>query len=394
MASADRLYFDYNASAPLNAAAREAMLSAMEFCGNPSSVHAEGRKQRSVIEASRSAIANCAGVDPKQVVFTSGASEAAATVLSPNLRKGTGGISCGHLYVSAMEHPCVLAGGRFAASDVSRVPATANGEVDLDALAAQLAAHDHSVGAPMVALMLANNETGVIQPVAAASEMVHSHGGILVVDAVQGLGRIDVSPAMLGADFVFLSAHKAGGPKGIGAIVLGNAGLVPFSLIAGGGQENHHRAGTENTIAIAGFGAAVAAMPKVTEWGSALEARDLLEGGLRTISKAQGVAPPVVFGTTALRLANTVCFAVSGIKAETALISLDLAGIAVSSGSACSSGKVKKSHVLQAMSVSDDLAACALRISFGSDTGSVEVSRYLTAWEAIVRRMAQKPHAA
>lgn len=394
LAPVDRLYFDYNASAPLSVAAREAMLAAMELSGNPSSVHSEGRQQRRLIEAARAGLAAHAAVEPKQVIFTSGASEAASTVLSPRLRKGTGEVFCSHLYVSAIEHPCVLAGGRFTPANVSRIPVNGDGVVDIDQLAAMLDSHDASQGAPMVAIMLANNETGVIQPVAKAGEIVHAHGGYLVVDAVQGLGRLDVSPASLNADFVIVSSHKAGGPKGTGAILLGNAAVVPISLIAGGGQENYHRAGTENTLAIAGFGAAIANLPNSIDWNAARQVRDLLEAGLRTISLQQGVSAPVIFGNSAQRLSNTVCFAVAGVKAETALISLDLAGIAVSSGSACSSGKVKKSHVLEAMSVKDDLAGCALRISFGTDTGSVEVSRFLAAWNDIVRRMAAKLHAA
>jgi cysteine desulfurase len=237
--------------------------------------------------------------------------------------------------------------------------------------------------------MLANNETGVIQPIAQVSEIVHRHGGYLLVDAVQGLGRLDLPMAAQGADFMLLSAHKAGGPKGVGALLLGSPGLAPAPLIRGGGQENFHRAGTENAVAIAGFGAAVENLPKREEWDAIAQLRDLLTDGLRTISGETGLPEPVVFGGDAERLANTLCFAVPGMKAETALISLDLAGIAISSGSACSSGKVRKSHVLQAMSVRDDLCAGALRISLGSSSTLSEVTRFLAAWKDMAGRSAR-----
>jgi cysteine desulfurase len=389
MVAKDRLYLDYNAGAPLHGAVRQAMAEALLLEGNPSSVHAEGRAQRHIVENARQVLADHLGVAPKQVIFTSGASEAAMHALSPRMRKGIGEIRCSHLYVSAIEHPCVLSGGRFTEGSVSRVPVTAGGVIDLSALDALLAAHGRSDGIPLVALMLANNETGVIQPVAEAGEIARRHGGLLLVDAVQGLGRMPVGPAVLGADFVILSAHKAGGPKGAGALVLGNAGLSPVPLILGGGQENYHRAGTENVAAIAGFAAAVENLPSHGAWRSIENLRDLLSEGLHTISVEAGAAAPVVFGAGEKRLANTLCFAVPGIRAETALISLDLAGIAASSGSACSSGKVKKSHVLEAMSVRDDLAACALRTSFGPSSTAEDVTRFLTAWRDIVGRMAR-----
>lgn len=394
MTGNSRLYLDYNASAPLSPAARAVMLEMLELPGNASSIHKEGRELRRRIEAAREALAAHAGIAPKQVVFTSSASEAAATVLSPRHKKGAGEIVCGHLYASSIEHPCVLAGGRFAPRDTSRLPVTTGGVLDLEALQTSLGAHDAAKGPPMVAVMLANNETGAIQPVNEAASLVHAHGGIMVVDAVQGLGRIDVAPQILGADFVIVSAHKAGGPKGAGAILLGSAALLPLPLISGGGQENHLRAGTENVAAIAGFGAAIAVLPSLAEWQAIGRLRTLLEAGLRTISSNANIAAPVIFGETADRLANTSCFAVLGVKAEAALISLDLAGIAASSGSACSSGKVARSHVLQAMSVGDDLAACALRTSLGPGSTNGDVARFLAAWSDIVRRMAIKPQAA
>jgi cysteine desulfurase len=387
MSASTRIYFDYNASAPLHPAARAAMVETLDLAGNPSSIHREGRELRKRVEHARTVIASHCGVAAKQVVFTSGASEAAALALSPVLRRGTGEIRCSRLYVSAIEHPCVLAGGRF--EDIEVVPATRSGTIDLAVLEARLARHDRTAGAPFVALMLANNETGVIQPVGEAAEIVHRHGGFLLVDAVQGLGRLDIAMAAHGADFIILSAHKAGGPKGAGALVLCNAGLAPRPLVRGGGQENHHRAGTENVTAVAGFGAAVENLPERREWDEIARLRDFVADGLRTISGELGFAAPVVFGEDAPRLANTLCFAVPGIRAETALISLDLAGIAISSGSACSSGKVRKSHVLEAMSVRDDLAACALRTSLGTGNTRDEATRFLAAWKDMAERMAR-----
>lgn len=395
MNHADRLYLDHNASTPLTAAARRAMFEILAPGGNASSTHAEGRAMRKHVEAARAELAAHAGVAPKQVVFTSGATEAAALALSPVMRKASGELRCSRLFVSAMEHPCVLAGGRFAPEAVATIPVTPDGVVDLGALEDLLDAHDSEAGPALVAIMLANNETGVIQPVREASEIVRRHGALLMVDAVQGLGRLDIAPAELGADFVIVSAHKIGGPQGAGALVLGDAALAPVPMFRGGGQENFHRAGTENVAAIAGFGAAVAGLAQSGgRWDGISRIRDFIEAGIDTISRDTGMAAPVVFGSRVERLANTTCFAQPGILAETALISLDLAGIAVSSGSACSSGKVKASHVLEAMGVSQAIAGSALRISLGSDSTSENAGRFLTAWKDIVGRIARRVDAA
>jgi cysteine desulfurase len=294
------------------------------------------------------------------------------------------------LYVSAIEHPCVLSGGRFGADTMEYLPVSESGVIDTAVLEKRLAAHDHDAGAPMVAIMLANNETGVIQPVSEIAGIVRGHDGYLLVDAVQGLGRLDFTAASLGADFILLSAHKIGGPQGAGALVLANEAVAPLPLIRGGGQENHHRSGTENVAAIAGFAAAIAELPVLSmEMPRIRGLRDSIETRLRSLSREAGnrVGEPVFFGEGAERLANTSCFAVDGVKAETALISLDLAGIAVSSGSACSSGKVGKSHVLTAMGVDDALAASALRVSLGWDSTEDDAGRFLTAWCDIVGRM-------
>jgi cysteine desulfurase len=386
-----RVYLDYNASAPLLPAARLAMLEALEPTGNASSVHAEGRAGRRRIEEARTALAEAIGARPGGIVFTAGASEAANLALSPQMRLGRQEMRFGHLYVSAIEHPCVLAGGRFAEYAVSRYAVHADGVADLGDLAESLSRHDPAGGPPLVALMAVNNETGVIQPVAQAGEMVHARGGMLLVDAVQAFGRMPLDLAKTGADLLLLSAHKIGGPQGAGALVLANGDLRPLPLIKGGGQELNRRAGTENIAAISGFGAAARQMPaQVAKIAEMAALRDWMQTEFVTISNRCGIAPPVFFGAESGRVANTCCFGVPGIAAETALIGLDLEGIAVSSGSACSSGKVRKSHVLAAMGVDDALAKTALRISFGPDTTREEIGRLLSAWTDIVRRQGAK----
>jgi cysteine desulfurase len=386
-----RIYLDHNASAPLLPQAREALLAAMDLAGNASSVHGEGRANRKLLENSRAQLGKATGVAPNRVIFTSGASEAASHVLSPLLRGGGRDVKASHLYVSAHEHPCILTGGRFLSEQTTVLPILESGTLDITALEQCLAAHDHEEGAPLVAVMLANNETGVLQPMADIADLVHASAGFLVVDAVQALGRIPLDIDALGADFVILSSHKIGGPKGAGALILADASLAPVPLIRGGGQENFQRAGTENIPAIAGFAAAAGQIAaNVAKLGEIAALRDSIEAGVVTICDAAGnkAGKPVFFGAETERLANTSCFAVPGVKAETALISLDLAGIAVSSGSACSSGKVKKSHVLAAMGVDDELAACALRVSTGPSTTSKEAEAFLGAFKNIVNRVA------
>ena len=388
-----RAYLDHNASAPMGVEARAAMAAALETAGNASSVHAEGRAVRAIVEKARRQVAEAVGVAAGQVIFTSGASEAAAHALSPVLRAGGTEIPVSRLYAGATEHACVLAGGRFAPKAVETLPVDATGMLDVAALRDALAGHDNASGSPMVAVQLANNETGVIQPMEKIAELVHAHDGFLVVDAVQALGRIPLSVPQLGAHFVLFSSHKIGGPQGAGALILGNGTISPVPLIRGGGQESFNRAGTENVAAIAGFGAAAAvAAQSAGEMGAIAMLRDSIETGITTICGEAGnkAGAPVFFGRDAAggRLANTSCFAVPGIKAETALISLDLAGIAVSSGSACSSGKVKKSHVLEAMGVDDELAACALRVSAGSQTTGSDAEAFLGAFRNIVTRIA------
>jgi cysteine desulfurase len=370
----DRVYLDWNATALLRPEGRAAMAAAFEIPGNPSSVHTEGRAARRLVEDARAHVAAAAGAKLDHVVFTSGGTEANAQALTPGWRRAGHAVS--RLIVSAIEHPSVLSGGRFATAEVEQAPVTRDGVLDLERLRTML-----TPGAPaFVSVMLANNETGALQPVAEAARLVHAAGGILHVDAVQALGRVPLDVAALGADLVTLSAHKIGGPKGIGALVIANPDLqVPAALIRGGGQERNRRAGTENVAGIAGFGMAAAAarIKMAAEAAHMLRLRDRLEAGLASI---EGVT---VFAKAVTRLPNTTLFASQGVRAETAVIALDLEGFAVSSGAACSSGKVQASHVLAAMGVDKELAQGAIRVSTGYATKEGDIDRALEAWRKL-----------
>jgi len=369
-----RVYLDWNATTPLRPEAREAMAAAWELSGNPSSVHAEGRQARRLVEDARASISGAVGTLPRNVIFTSGGTEANALALTPGLRRGAG-LPVERLVVSAIEHASVLAGGRFPVEAISTVGVTSSGLLDLDRLRATLEGEPPA----LVSVMLANNETGAVQPVKEAAEIVHSAGGLLHVDAIQALGKIPFDINTMNADLVTLSAHKIGGPKGVGALVLAE-GLLGFEpLLRGGGQEKGRRAGTENVAGIAGFGAAAkAAMGALEEDAIRLESlRNRLESGLR---KTPGA---IVFSDDMPRLPNTTLFTVPGLKAETAVIGFDLAGIAVSSGSACSSGKVQPSHVLEAMGFRPEIAKGAVRLSLGWSTSDADIDRCLEAWRKL-----------
>jgi cysteine desulfurase len=371
---ADRIYLDWNATTPLRAEAREAMAAAWDLCGNPSSVHAEGRQARRLVEAARVLIAAAAGAVARNVVFTSGGTEANALALAPGLRRGAMS-PVERLAVSAIEHASVLTGGRFPAEALSTIGVTKSGVLDLDRLRATLAG-----GPPaLVSVMAANNETGALQPVREAAEIVHAAGGLLHVDAIQAFGKIPIDINEMNADLITVSAHKIGGPKGIGAVILAEGVLGFEPLLRGGGQELGRRAGTENVAGIAGFGAAVQRAMKVLKREAIrLESlRNRLEEGLLA---TPGV---IVFSSDVERLPNTTLFAVPGLKAETAVIGFDLAGIAVSSGSACSSGKVQPSHVLEAMGFGPELAQGAVRLSLGWSTSETDVDHSIEAWRKL-----------
>ena len=370
----DRVYLDWNATAPLRPEAREAMAAAWDHSGNPSSVHAEGRQARGLVEQARATIAGAVGALPRNIVFTSGGTEANALALTPGLRRGSA-FPVKRLLVSAIEHASVLAGGRFQLETIGTVGVTSAGLLDLDRLRAML----EGASPALVSVMLANNETGAVQPVVEAGEIVHSAGGLLHVDAIQAFGKIPFDINVMNADLVTLSAHKIGGPKGVGALVLAEGLPGPEALLRGGGQELGRRAGTENVAGIAGFGAAAKAAMAVLE-KDAIRLRNLqsrLENGLR---QTPGV---MVFAEAVTRLPNTTLFTLPGLKAETAVIGFDLAGIAVSSGSACSSGKVQPSHVLEAMGFGPDLAQGAVRLSLGWSTSDADVDRCLEAWRKL-----------
>jgi cysteine desulfurase len=367
-------YFDWNATAPLRPEAHSAMFAALALTGNPSSVHAQGRAARHLVEVAREQVATLVGASPKNVTFTAGGTEANMLALTPAIETDGRKELRDRLLVSTIEHPSVRAGGRFGA--VADVPVTADGVVDLAALERLLAGSVR----PLVSVMLANNETGAVQPISEVARIVHQAGGLLHVDAVQAAGRIGIDINELQVDLLALSAHKIGGPQGVGALICRRDDLRVAPLTTGGGQERGRRAGTENVAGIAGFGAAAAAvaisMPREAARMAALLRR--LEEGLRTTRP-----DAVVFSDAVERLPNTTLVAVVGMKAETAIIAFDLAGIAVSSGSACSSGKVTPSHVLAAMGVTPGLASAAIRISLGWNTTEGEIDKLLEAWNKV-----------
>ena len=381
--SAPRCYLDYNATAPLRAGARMAVVAALASTGNPSSIHGEGREARRLIETARRQVGALVGGAAEQVVFTSGATEAANLVLSPALSGPTARQGTRRLLIGATEHAAMHQGHRFPAGSVTVLPVRADGVLDLEALAAALAA---DAGSPaLVALQAANNETGVVQPVRAAADLVHAAGGLLVCDAVQMAGRLPFGLMESGADVVLLSSHKLGGPQGAGALVLGKGVTLGPALLRGGGQERGFRSGTENVAGLAGFGAAAAEVLRL-EAARLVALRNRLETGLACLSD-----DAMVFSAAASRLPNTTCFTVPGTAAETMLIALDLAGVAVSSGSACSSGKVARSHVLDAMGVPVALAGGALRVSTGWASTEAEIDRFLEAFADALRRMRRQP---
>ncbi|GHC62578.1 cysteine desulfurase family protein [Limoniibacter endophyticus] len=375
-----RAYLDYNASAPLTQDALAAASAALAFCGNASSVHHEGREARRIIEQARKDVAALVNADPSHVIFTSGATEAASMLLTPSWKMGAAPLHVSHLYVCAADHPCMLNGGHFATEQVTRIEVDADGLLRLDMLENALAAHDKVQGLPLVACHLANNETGVIQDSPAIAAVAKAHGALLVLDAVQAAGRIPLDMVALGADFLVLSAHKIGGPKGAGAIVSQGEVLTPVPLVKGGGQEKGHRAGTENVMAIAGFGAAARnALDNLVHADEVGVLRNRFEAAI--VSRFNNA---IIFGAQAPRLPNTLFFSVPGLKAETAQIAFDLDGVALSAGSACSSGKVGPSHVLAAMGVEGDLGA--LRVSIGCETGERELQAFEKVLDRLVKR--------
>jgi cysteine desulfurase len=362
-----RTYLDHNASSPLRPEARAAMLAALDVTGNPSSVHTEGRRARAVIETAREAVAALVGAKPGEVVFTSGASEANNCVIAAGWKT---------ICVSAIEHDSVLAPARACGAKVIALPARSDGMVDLDAVAGQLA---HAAGAGerlLLSVMMANNETGVVQPVAAAAEFARAHGISLHVDAAQGPGRLPVNFATLGADTLTISGHKLGGPRGVGALIIRDGVNLP-ALIKGGGQERRRRGGTENVAGIAGFGAAAERVAREAGQAARIKVlRDKLEAGI-----AAATPQAVIIGQSAPRITNTSCIAMPGRASETMVIRMDLEGVAVSAGAACTSGKIGANSVLVAMGLGPDITGSAVRVSLGPETTDTDIAAFLAAWQ-------------
>jgi cysteine desulfurase len=375
-----RVYLDHNATTALRPEARDALTAALEVVGAASSVHREGREARKVVERAREQVARLVGVPAEAVSFTSGATEANNTALSPHWVARRNGRGCDRALVSAIEHASILNGSRFEPSRRETLPVTADGVADLAAWTARLSAVARAGETPLVSLMLANNETGALQPVREVADIVRSTGGLMHCDAAQAAGKVPISGVSLGADLLSLSSHKIGGPAGVGALVAtSDEWHLGEPLIRGGGQERGARAGTENVAGIAGFGAAAAAsLRDLAAEAVRLHAlRERVEGAVRE-------AGAVIFAEAVDRLPNTVCFARPGVPAETALIALDLAGVAVSSGSACSSGKVRASHVLEAMGVAAEVVPGAIRVSLGRTTTPGDVETFLSAWNRVL----------
>jgi cysteine desulfurase len=354
-----RVYMDWNATAPLRAEARDAMIAAMDVVGNPSSVHGEGRIAKGIIERAREQVANLVGIERNEVIFTSGATESAT--MATRGRK----LAC-----ADFEHDCV-----YAHQSVS-IPTTKSGEIDFDTFDGDL-----------LAIQASNSETGILQNNFRWAQQAWGQGAMVLVDAVQSAGKFGTSLNDLGADFLMLSAHKLGGPKGVGALCL-KLGVEIDPTITGGGQEEGRRSGTENIIGIAGFGAAAEAAErdrKAGKWDALYDLRNALEARI-----ADSAPDAIIIGKDMPRLTNTSCFAVPGWKGETQVMQMDLAGFAISAGSACSSGKVKASRVLKAMGYNDITASSAVRVSIGPTTTEQEVMSFADAWIKAYEKFAAK----
>ncbi|MBL6948593.1 MAG: cysteine desulfurase [Rhodospirillales bacterium] len=361
------VYMDHNATTAVRPAVGQAVAHALDLTGNASSVHGPGRAARKLIEDARDRVGALAGAHAQDVVFTSGGTEANNLVLNGWKR----------VLVSAVEHASVLK----VRPDIEIIPVDGNGIVDLQALDGMLADTSTGMAPVLVSVMLANNETGVIQPIAEVSALAEKHGAQVHCDAIQAAGKISVSMADLGVHMLSLSAHKIGGPQGVGALVLSPDGAALSPMLLGGGQERSRRAGTENLPGIAGFGvAAEEALNALSDTARLAVWRDRIE---EELGRHTGVH---VFGAGAPRLANTSCLTMPGVAAERQIIAFDLAGVALSAGSACSSGKVEPSHVLAAMGVEMDEAATAIRISLGWTTTEQDIDAFLAAWADIYGR--------
>lgn len=376
MTTRQTVYLDHNASAPLLPEAREAHIGALDLVGNPSSVHQHGRALRGLIDRARAEVAKLAGAERDQVVFTGSATEA----ITQAIVAGARAFNVDAIVVSEGDHPAVLKAAEATGLPVKRVGLDADGVIKVEQIAAAIAEADMVGMRLLVAVHLVNNETGVVQPVDRIEMLVGPSPHYLFVDAAQAYGKMQLEFAARPPDLMAVSGHKIGAGVGAAALLMkGHAAEV--RLIPGGGQESGRRGGTENAPAIAAFGAAAAAFPDRFYHANVSELVRAAEDGMRLI-----VPDLVVFGENADRIGNVSNFAVPGLKNSVAMMGLDLAGISVSSGSACSSGKVGPSHVLAAMGVSDDLSECALRVSFGWSSAIEDVEAYLKAFGEVVGR--------
>jgi len=368
------IYLDANATEPLRPEARAAIVAAWDRVGNPSSIHADGRAARAMVDGARRGLGAMFGVEAGNVVFTSGGTEACALAIHALSRRSPGDEGPGLVLAAATEHDAVLR----AQPTPDTVAVLSDGTVDLAALEHALRAAPTA----LVCVMLANNETGVLNPIPEVAALCHAHGAYLHVDAVQAAGRVFPNVERLGADSLAISAHKFGGPKGIGALLLAGGqtrALAP--LVAGGGQEQGRRGGTQPVELIVGMAAAAEAA-RAQDWTRIAALRDRFEHA------AMG-AGAVVCGAAAPRLPNTTCLAVPGAAAQTQLIAMDMGGVGVSAGSACSSGKVARSHVLDAMGL-DELAGQALRVSLPWSADETQIEHAIETYAAMVARLGRK----
>ncbi len=357
-----RTYLDHNATSPLRPEVKSAIMAAMDVVGNPSSVHGEGRAARKLMDDAREKLALKLGCLPQMIAFTSGGTEANNMAIR--------GVEVERILISAIEHPCVLAAAKASVKSVEIIPVDDQGRVRLDVLQGML-----NGPKALISVMHANNETGIIQDINGIQHLTQNTGHLLHVDAVQSFGKMSVNFGLMGVDILTIAAHKVGGPKGIGALVIRD-GLVIEPLLQGGGQELRRRAGTENILAIAGFGA--------------LANLESIDCGDLTDQLNDGLEGCEIFSNSRARLHNTTCFAMPNMKAETALMSFDLEGIAVSSGSACSSGKVGRSHVLEAMGVAPHISANAIRVSLGWNTTAEDINNFIAVFRKLNQRSKAK----
>ena len=356
------IYLDHNASSPILPEVAMVMADTLAFVGNASSVHSSGRLARQKVEDARDKVARLVGARASEVVFTGGGTEANNLILN--------GIQFDHIMVSAVEHDSVL----NAINNVEILSVDENGLIDLDELEGRL---DKTDGRVLVSVMLANNETGVIQPISEVSGIAKKYGAMVHTDAIQACGKIKLDREALGVDFISLSAHKIGGPQGVGALIVNEE--VPFEpMIRGGGQERGRRAGTENIAGIVGFGVASAIVADLIHIAKTRALRDLLERGINKILPGS-----IVCGEKIDRLPNTSSIFMPGVNSETQVIKFDLNGIMISAGSACSSGKVQTSHVLRAMGIEDNIAANVIRVSLGNENTVEDVEFFITEWKKI-----------